>query len=405
MKLLYIIPLEYPSKRTSGITTYTMVLAKEMRHRKHEVVVLARGDSDTHRNIKGVSFYTLAYFKRRIPGEGLLNTLFPYTLDRIKWMIGVYHFVKTHGPFQIIETSESGSSCLFVSCIIKSKTVVRLHKSWLQYRADNDLPVTLDHLLVHFFEMCSLLVCSGITAPTRFMLSTHRLLLALRTLTKIPHAIIPNGITIPRITPGRASSDYLLTVGGLEKGKGIEFLIRSCIPIFRRYPKLKFIIAGGDTEMIIDGKMVSYRTYLNSYILQNKLQKNIRILPQKTQTELDMLYRKAMIYVASTSPFENQPMAILDAIRWGKAVVVGHAGGIPEFIISGKNGMLYEPGNVRQCANAIFRLIYKADERMKMEKNNRIWRNMFRISSVAKQTENFYNDVILHTSEAILKSK
>lgn len=56
------------------------------------------------------------------------------------------------------------------------------------------------------------------------------------------------------------------------------------------------------------------------------------------------------------SYLEGFPTSVLEAISYGKPVVVSNVGGIPEIIKNGKNGFICEPGDIRGFVSSILQL-------------------------------------------------
>ena len=57
------------------------------------------------------------------------------------------------------------------------------------------------------------------------------------------------------------------------------------------------------------------------------------------------------------SLWEGLPMALLEAMFAGKAIVASRASGIPEAIDEGKEGLLADPGDEAQLKEVLSRLI------------------------------------------------
>ena len=53
--------------------------------------------------------------------------------------------------------------------------------------------------------------------------------------------------------------------------------------------------------------------------------------------------------------------AILEAGRWGKPVVGGNTGGIPDAVTHEKTGLLVDPENVSEVADSLVRILSDAD--------------------------------------------
>jgi glycosyltransferase involved in cell wall biosynthesis len=69
-------------------------------------------------------------------------------------------------------------------------------------------------------------------------------------------------------------------------------------------------------------------------------------------TDKDALMRRASIF-AMPSLSEGMPMALLEAMAYELAIVATHAGGIPELIESGRDGLLIEPDEPKALTDAI----------------------------------------------------
>jgi glycosyltransferase involved in cell wall biosynthesis len=57
------------------------------------------------------------------------------------------------------------------------------------------------------------------------------------------------------------------------------------------------------------------------------------------------------------SLFEGLPMALLEAMTAGKAIVASATSGIPEAIVDGRDGLLVTPGDVGSLSEALDKLI------------------------------------------------
>ena len=63
---------------------------------------------------------------------------------------------------------------------------------------------------------------------------------------------------------------------------------------------------------------------------------------------------------------EGLPMAMLEAMAWGKALIVSPVGGIPEYVTDGVEGFLVPPDDIDAIADAIRKLAENPELRMQM---------------------------------------
>ena len=91
------------------------------------------------------------------------------------------------------------------------------------------------------------------------------------------------------------------------------------------------------------------------------------------------------------SRYEGFGIAILEAMAAGKPVVATTAGGIPEFVVAGETGLLVEPGNAAQLAEAIGCLLREGEraKQMGLRGRSRVLEK-FQMSTVVRQHEQVY---------------
>lgn len=395
MKILLIVPAEYKGTGWGGVMTYTLLLAQEFKRRSHKVTILTPGPKNQKLFFRRVPIYKVAYSKLRLPGQYHLNRFFPLTLDRLKWMFGVYRFVKKYGPYDIIECPEWGSSALLLSLERKPKVVARLHRSLIQYYRDNNLPITFDLRLVNVFELTSIIFASAVSSPTYYMVSTHPWVIKLINTYRTPIQIIPNGVVIPKVKyPFRLKNKFLLSVGRLEKGKGTLMLVRAFIQIHSKFPWINLVIIGRDTQIWENGNWLSYKEIIEKNISKHKANQYIIIKPQLNQRKIMKYYQQCFLYVIPSIGHENHPYSLLDAVRYSKAIVASDAGGIPETFDDGKNGFLFREGNLEDLIRKMQKLLADSKLRSRMENYNLTDRNKFNIKMTANKTVKLYNEIV-----------
>lgn len=140
---------------------------------------------------------------------------------------------------------------------------------------------------------------------------------------------------------------YYTYIGRLSYEKGLFTLIDA----FQLTPEARLCIAG-------DGPM---KEQLMSYILEKDIQ-NIKFLGHLDRIEVDELLSNAMACIIPSEWYENQPMTIIEAFSHGKPVIGSNIGGIPEMVIDGVNGYLFTPGNSKELAAILRRLLDGQDE-------------------------------------------
>ncbi len=139
-------------------------------------------------------------------------------------------------------------------------------------------------------------------------------------------------IPTPRVAPERV---VMLAVGRLHAVKDHAFLIRACKIVKERGLEFLCIIAGEGPQ----------RAALQRLICGLELRSQVRLLGHCSRAELDDLYSMSDVVVL-TSRSEGIPLVLMEAMVRGKVVLAPLITGIPELVLDGKTGFLYEPGCV-----------------------------------------------------------
>lgn len=141
----------------------------------------------------------------------------------------------------------------------------------------------------------------------------------------------------------RTDSFTILTVGRLHAVKDHAFLIQACARLQRLNMPFECLIAGEGPE----------RSNLESLIRRSELQGRITLLGHMERGPINSLYDRADVVVL-TSRSEGIPLVLMEAMARGKIVLAPAITGIPELIIHGKTGFLYEAGSLD---NFVYRLL------------------------------------------------
>jgi glycosyltransferase involved in cell wall biosynthesis len=128
--------------------------------------------------------------------------------------------------------------------------------------------------------------------------------------------------------------DYYCYAGRLSEEKGVETLLEAAVQ--GAYP-IK-IIGGGP---LLD----RYRTKYS--------RRHIEFLGHVPPDELYPIVQKARFLVIPSVCYENNPYSVIEALCMGTPALGARIGGIPELIKEGKNGFLFQPGNVAELKDKI----------------------------------------------------
>ena len=181
--------------------------------------------------------------------------------------------------------------------------------------------------------------------------------------------VIYNGVDTKIFKPstrpgsGRAFSipeDSLIigTVGSLRREKGFDIMIKSMPEIIKSCPQAFFIIAGTGAE----------KEYLEK--TASDLNVNSRIVFLGQREDISEII-PAFDIACSSSRTENFPLSILEYMACAKPVVATKAGGVPEMVKDGFNGIAVDAESPEALAKAILYLINNKELRKTMGANAR----------------------------------
>ena len=134
--------------------------------------------------------------------------------------------------------------------------------------------------------------------------------------------------------------------------KGHRVLLDALPPVFERQPRLRVLLFGKGPLLDPIRAEIARRGWGERVKLPGFRDDMARIIPA-----LDLLVHPAFM--------EGLGVALLQAAACGLPIVAGRAGGIPEIVRHGENGLLVEPGDVAGLAAALNVLLADADLRQR----------------------------------------
>jgi glycosyltransferase involved in cell wall biosynthesis len=153
-------------------------------------------------------------------------------------------------------------------------------------------------------------------------------------------------------------------IGLITQRKGLEFLIKAFLLIKEKYNKCQLIIIGGykkDDE--------AYFSMIMELIKELHLESDIFFTGELSDISYPI---NSLDIIVLPSLEERCSRTLLESLAAAKAVVATKVGGTPEIIDDGINGILVEPENENQIADAVLRLLSNYELRDMMGKNARL---------------------------------
>lgn len=141
--------------------------------------------------------------------------------------------------------------------------------------------------------------------------------------------------------------------------KGLHFLLEAMPKILAMYPDTRLYVAGNRItahhtlkEKI---KLPAYGKYLLTLIRRYHLEDKVTFTGNLPEQEMKERFLKSHVFVCA-SVLENSPNTVGEAMLLGVPVAASWAGGIPDMITDGQEGLLFAKGDPEKLAEAVLRI-------------------------------------------------
>lgn len=211
---------------------------------------------------------------------------------------------------------------------------------------------------------------------------------------KNPIIPISNGVDLKKFNPEN-NGDYLkkrykipssnpvvLFVGRLDKEKKIDVLIRAFADVLPSV-RAKLVIAGKGTE----------RSNLVKLTKRLGIDKDVMFTGFVSEKDLPFLYRIADVF-AIASIAELQSIATMEAMASGLPIVAARVIALPELVYDGKNGYLFNDGDIQSLTSRMLEIITNPALQKKMSEESLRIIKSHDMNKTIKSYEDIYNRLI-----------
>lgn len=380
-----------------GIGSYTGTLARALADAGHDVRVLLpvgpvpEGGGPAYYGIPFPGRYRLPAFNR---AWGLCTALLPWARHAAEAVRALH----AERAFDVVEVPEWMAGGLFLRPGRDLPAlVVRLHTHLALVRRLNDLPMTLDA------RVAAMLEARAVRHASMVLANSAALANALAADYQIPRRaidVLHLGVDVERFAPhptaalrcalGLAPGEVLaLFVGRIERRKGIDTLVDAFAAASRLVPGLHLAIAGSDTDTAPGGS--SLREHLEARLAAAGCAQRVHWLGARDHRDLPELYAGCDLFVAP-SRLEPFGLVYLEAMAAGRPVIGCAAGGVPEIVQDGMQGVLVPPENPAALAEALVALATDPARRRSMGERARERAEAFDHRALATRTVACYRE-------------
>jgi glycosyltransferase involved in cell wall biosynthesis len=188
----------------------------------------------------------------------------------------------------------------------------------------------------------------------------------------IHHEVISNGVDLKRFSSDNDGSylqkkyklpakNIIVYVGRIDKEKNIDVLIKA-IALCKKKIDIHTVIVGQGKE----------EKSLKELVRQLHVQQLITFTGYLPENDLPNIYKVADIFVMP-SIAELQSLVTMEAMASGLPIIGAQAVALPHLIFNNENGFLFTPGNAKDLADKIYKILTNPKLREKMgEKSKEI---------------------------------
>ena len=159
-------------------------------------------------------------------------------------------------------------------------------------------------------------------------------------------------------TKGKTKKDipdkYIFCLSRIDTNKGHDLLLDAFDILGKTQPDVHLVIGGGSPNP--QRRESDLLAKIKEIIDTKGLQGRVHIIGYVSDDELPVLYQRAQMFVLP-SIFEPFGMTSLEAMACAIPVIASGRGGIRSVITSGENGLLIDPGDSNEFAEAMLTIL------------------------------------------------
>ncbi len=178
----------------------------------------------------------------------------------------------------------------------------------------------------------------------------------------------------PRCDPSSIKKKYnlegkkvILTVSHLVKRKGHHNVLKALPQVLEKVPHLIYLIVGKGKE----------EEALREMVRDLKLEGRVIFAGKVKEKEIPLYYMACDLFIMPSyeikekGDVEGFGITYLEANACGKPVIGGRSGGVPDAVIDGETGLLVDPLNINQIAQALIKLLTNPEVARKLGEEGR----------------------------------
>ena len=203
------------------------------------------------------------------------------------------------------------------------------------------------------------------------------------------YKVIPNGVDVGRferavpISKWQDGTKNILFVGRFEPRKGLLDLLKAYRILRKTGCNCRLLVVGGGPQA----------KEARRYLATRKLG-GVEFLGRVTDDERDALFKTADVYCSPATGRESFGIVLLEAMAAGTAIVASDIHGYKGVVRRGREGLLVPPGNPKELAGALGKLLSDDELRESMGRSGQERADEYSWERVTAKVEEYYGFVI-----------
>ncbi|MEI6260567.1 MAG: glycosyltransferase family 4 protein [Deltaproteobacteria bacterium] len=399
-----IVSREYPPETLwGGIGTFTLNLAHGLKNIGHEVDVVAFSQyQDSLSEDNGIRIHRIVSpampFLKKTLWEYANVALSPFAYWYSKKISVKIEELYKEQLFDIIDFPEHIGEGF---CTIRKNlypTAVRLFTplSLIGKLGMNKVTNNIDYYLIGLLEKASIRSATAVNSPSDNLAGMVKQNFKINREIEI----IYNPIDTEKFSPtggihsSLAEPLRVVFAGRLEDRKGVHILAQAIPKVLQAVHNAQFDILGHDCAGVFGYS--SMKAYMISVLRDHGAADNVNFIDPISYDALPGYYGNGDVSVVP-SLYDNSPYTCLEAMSCGLPVIGTSAGGMPEYIDNGINGIVIPPNDSDALACALIDLLSHHEKRQDFGKQARKKSlTDFKREIISGKMVTFYRKTILH---------
>ncbi len=415
MKIAICSDTYYPM--TNGVAVFTTNLAKGLKKRGHEVIVISpsfTGKKHTHTDpetgvvnhyLTAKRFHLYPDQIHKIPEK---KEVLGVKMPRLTYKNGLWLSTRPRREIKkilrdfkpdVIHLQTAGPVGLGVMSYVKKTDtpLVSTGHSYpdnftSQFKLLKPIKRPVDAAVRHYLNSF-LKNAEYATMPTE--MAIEELIPENRKRFKVPVEALSNGVDLSTFKPGEPSKKILdkyhlekdrprvLYIGRIDPEKSIENVLRAFSKTLQKVPEAEFILIGDGAD----------KSRLEKLTETLEITENVRFLGRVLPPDLYELYRTGSVF-ATASETETQGIVLIEAAATGLPLVAVDAGAVKEICRNNENGFLCQPNDVNKIAGSLVKILNDKKLQKKMSEASLKIAKTHDLNRTLERFEEIYKSVI-----------